>query len=148
MAPVSMLTCVGTFLFLVGHIGCNDKPVVSNKSFFNLNAEEDDDDLRNFEDHSANEVHSRVKRADVSKIAHLYNETRVRNHTQDQIDAILNQHIYYRSATTPEASNMEYMVCWIHYFVFVIKFGSHCAPVDGGGWVRGQTIVSISEVLL
>ncbi len=66
-----------------------------------LNAELD---LNNLE----NQI--RVKRANVEAISHLYDESRVSNHTQEEKDAILERHNYYRSRTDPEASNMEYMV--------------------------------------
>ena len=73
------------------------------ESLFNLNAEE----YVQFE----SEEHGRVKRADVSQIRHLYDEARVNPHSQAEKDAILAKHREYRSSTTPEASNMEYMVC-------------------------------------
>ncbi|XP_072013924.1 uncharacterized protein [Amphiura filiformis] len=84
-------------LFLINVI-CrpNAEQVDSDKSDFNLNFEDFKENLR-------------VKRADVSKIRHLYHEERINEHSQDEKDAILAKHIEYRSRTNPEASNMEYM---------------------------------------
>ncbi|XP_072052006.1 uncharacterized protein [Amphiura filiformis] len=101
MAQTYFIYLCVIFLF-VGNIRCDDKPLISNKSFFNLQGDEDEVDVE--------EAHSRVRRgADVSAIRHLYDETRINNHTQEEKDAILAKHIEYRSTTTPEASNMEYM---------------------------------------
>ena len=52
----------------------------------------------------------RLKREDVSKIKHLYDETRIDEHSEAGKEAIVQKHNEYRSSTTPVASNMEYMV--------------------------------------
>ena len=52
----------------------------------------------------------RLKREDVSKIEHLYDDTRIYEHSEAEKAAILEGHNTYRSSSTPEASNMEYMV--------------------------------------
>ncbi|XP_072051703.1 uncharacterized protein [Amphiura filiformis] len=59
---------------------------------------------------AGNEEHLRYKRADVRRIRHLYNESRVIPFTDAEKQAILDKHLELRSSVNPEASNMEYMI--------------------------------------
>ena len=52
----------------------------------------------------------RLKREDVSKIKHLYDETRIDEHSEAGKEAIVQKHNEYRSSPTTVASNKEHMV--------------------------------------
>ena len=56
------------------------------------------------------EEHMRIKRADVSRIKHLYNEERINELNKMERDAMLDKHNEFRSSVNPEANNMQYMV--------------------------------------
>ena len=108
-ASIKVLATLVFFLVLIEK-GKSDLTVLNElESLFNLNAEE----YVQFE----SEEHRRFRRADVSQIRHLYDEARVNPHSQAEKDAILAKHREYRSSTTPEASNMEYMVCSIKFIL-------------------------------
>ncbi|XP_072013508.1 GLIPR1-like protein 1 [Amphiura filiformis] len=90
----------GLFACIAIVVASERKSVVSDPFLFKSNDAEA----------AENAEHLRYKRADISKIRHLYNEGRVNKFSDAEKKAILDKHLEFRSSVNPEASNMEFMV--------------------------------------
>ena len=66
---------------------------------------------------------SRMKRAGVSEIKHLWDESKIVPHSEQEKEDILKKHNEYRGGvSSPSASNMEYMVSAIPDCIRYPKF--------------------------
>ena len=93
LKPISALILLFICLVFIGNAVSEEE--ISNDSF----------DLK------SDNILSRMKRAGVSEIKHLWDESKIVPHSEQEKEDILKKHNEYRGGvSSPSASNIEYMV--------------------------------------